>query len=159
MTVLFSNCPGFLARSGVCTSVSFATKHQNPTVAGLQNQLKIGVDKAEALHDKLEALGVLTAKDEHGLRRLVKFAEQHGDGAQNTAGEQPAADPLNAIDDETYVKVKAKVISEKRISTSFLQSEFALSEEQAKAAIERLEADGVVSEENELGGRKVLVEA
>lgn len=133
----------------------FVTKQQNATVAGLQNQLKIGIDKAEDLHERLEADGILTAKDEHGLRQLVKFAQPTVDDSQPKASK----DPLSSIDEETYVAVKAKVIAEQRISISFLQSEFALSEEQAKAAIGQLEDDGVVGEENELGGRAILVQA
>lgn len=134
----------------------FVEQQQNTTVAGLQNQLKIGTDRAEALHEKLEELGVLTAKDEHGQRRLVKFA-----GQQQATAEQPLVntDPLNNIDVETYVAVKTKVIAEQRISIGFLQAEFALSEEQAQCAIEWLETDGIVSEENELGGRAILVQA
>lgn len=131
----------------------FVIKFQNATVAGLQNQLKIDIDKAKALHVELENLGILTAADEKGERKLVRAEETPAP----VKAEQ--ADPLATIDDETYIKVKAKVIADKRISMSFLASEFALGEEQAKATLARLEADGVISEENELGGRKVLIEA
>lgn len=136
----------------------FVLKFQNVTVAGLQNQLKIDIDKAKALHVELEKLGILTAPDDKGERKLIRTGTAQQGGEQSETGAN-AGDPLATIDDETYVKVKAKVIREKRISTSFLQTEFALGEEQAEGAIARLEADGVISKPNELGGRKVLIEA
>lgn len=133
----------------------FVIKFQNATVAGLQNQLKIDIDKAKTLHVELEKLGILTEPDDNGERKLIRPDAD----APAAAEPQNSGDPMATIDDETYVKVKAKVIADKRISVGFLQAEFALGEEQALAAIARLEADGVVGEENELGGRAVLVEA
>jgi DNA segregation ATPase FtsK/SpoIIIE-like protein len=135
----------------------FVLKFQNVTIPGLQNQLKIDIDKANALHVELEKLGILSAPDEKGERKLIRSGDQQQSSEPSTGAN--AGDPLATIDDETYVKVKAKVIADKRISVGFLQTEFALGEEQARAAIARLEADGVVGEENELGGRAVLVEA
>lgn len=128
----------------------FVTSTQNGTLAGLQNQLKCNIDKAKALHDVLATEGLLSAEpNERGDRDVIR---------------KPAAEPAKqepegaAISDELYVKAKMAVITERRVSVSFLCDECAVTGEEARALLGRLEADGVVSEEDELGARKILIE-
>ena len=133
----------------------FVVKQQNGTVAGLQNFIKCNFDKAKALHDVLVAEGILSAEaNERGDRELVR-----NPGAAESG---PAEDPVpasSAISDELYVKAKLAVIAERRVSTSFICDECCVTGEEAALVLQRLEEDGVVSEENELGGRAILIEA
>lgn len=130
----------------------FVTKQQNGTVAGLQNQLKIGMDKAKALHDALAAEGLLGEPDERGDRALVRKPEPE-------AAAEPQA-PTAEVSDEIYVKAKTAILAERRTGTSFLAEVLPeASTELLQAVFARLELDGVISEENELGGRMILIEA
>lgn len=135
----------------------FVVEFQNGTIAGLQNQLKIGMDKAKALHDVLAAEGLLTEEaNERGDRRLVR--KDQPDTA--AAVEQQPSNPAIDVSDELYVKAKTTVIADRRVSTSFLAGILPDADmDTLKAIIDRLEADGVISEENELGGRAILIEA
>lgn len=131
----------------IAQAEEFAHKFQNATHAGLQNHLKINFDKAEALLQELEKRGIVSAEDGHGNRMYLRKKAQ--EAAQEPAGE--------ASDDETYFAARELVIREQRVSAGFLQSELAIGAEQAAAVIRKLEFDGVIGEENDLGGRAVLI--
>jgi len=137
----------------------FVTKQQNGTVAGLQNQLKCNHDKAKALHDVLAAEGLLSeTANERGDRELVR---KPAEDQKQEAGDEPGVDPVISaiVDDALYVKAKTAVLLERRTGTTFLMGELAIDDDLAAAVLERLQADGVVSEENEMGGRTILIDA
>lgn len=148
----------------------FVTKQQNGTLAGLQNQLKCNHDKAAALHDVLVSEGILSeTADERGNRELVRIAGQvvelattntNDDDVVDASFEEPEAPAVTqaTITDELYVKAKTAVILERRVSSSFLKGELNVDDDTAQALLVRLEADGVVSEENEMGGRAILID-
>lgn len=143
----------------------FVTKQQNGTIAGLQNQLKCNIDKAKALHDVLVAEGILSeTADERGDRTLVRTTGQvaeltaaldDSDVVDASFEETPA---ITTIDDALYAKAKTAVIIGRRVSCSFLKGELEVDDDTAQAILVRLEADGVVSEENEMGGRAILID-
>lgn len=85
-------------------------------------------------------------------------------GSKKTANPADAVDPLAnfveqiegaALSDELYTDAVLLVQREKKVSVPFLKAELAVSEEQAEAIIQRMEAEKVVSEENDMGGRAV----
>lgn len=132
----------------------FVKSFQNGTVAGLQNHLKINIDKAKALHDVLVAEGLLTEEaNDRGDRQLVRKEGAKVDPKpEDPETKHPAADGL-------YVRAKTAVITSRRVSSSFLQDELLIDEDTAAVLLARLEEDGVVSEENEMGGRAILIAA
>ncbi|MCY1457906.1 hypothetical protein D9M71_752390 [compost metagenome] len=50
------------------------------------------------------------------------------------------------------------MITERRVSVAFLCDELGVTSEEADQLLARMEEDGVVSEENELGARQILIE-
>lgn len=121
---------------------------------------------------KLQDSGVLSEPDqETGLRTLVPLDQRPmtgteikiGSGVQGAAGgyadgdalRQPEEKNQNSFDEDLYADAVLLVQREKKISLSFLKSQFQVDEETAEAMIARMEQDGVVSEENDMGGRAV----
>ena len=136
----------------------FVTKFQNGTVAGLQNQLKIGMDKAKALHDALAGEGLLSDPiNDMGDRSLSrKPAETE---ATEKTTEESAPVSVIKIDEALLMKAKTAVIITRRVSASFLKGELEVDDDTASALLEQLQASGVISEENEMGGRAILLDA
>lgn len=66
----------------------------------------------------------------------------------------PTTEPVE-LDEGLYADAVLLVQREMKVSVSFLKAEMAVSDEQADALITRMEAEGVVSEENDMGGRAV----
>ncbi len=142
----------------------FIVIQQNSTVAGLQNFLHIDRTKAEHIHTLMEDEGVLTAKDATGMRQLIRKGEattgndldepQPDLKTPDLTGEDTAVD----LTDEIYEAVKAKVIERQAISVGVIMIDHALSEEAALDAIDRLELDEVISTEDDMGGRQVLMQ-
>lgn len=125
-------------------------------------QAKVGCKKKEAgeLVLELQANGIVSEPDDDGHRTLlaplqkpaiVELLEAAGEAI---AAFVEAVEPVT-VDDGLYADACALVIREKRVSVSFLKSELAVDEDIATALINRMEADGVVSEENDMGGRAV----
>jgi ribosomal protein S25/uncharacterized protein YbjQ (UPF0145 family) len=143
---------------------AFVVEFQNGTIAGLQNQLKCSIDKARAAHDVLVSEGLLSEEaDEHGNRQFVRQQET---AKQDSQEEQPKPaddaastwEEITAVDDEIYVKAKTAVLKDRRVSVTFIKGETGAGDELAQAILARLEADGVVSEVNEMGGRTILID-
>lgn len=128
----------------------FVTRQQNATHAGLQNFLKCNFDKAEALLAHLQGEGLVTAADEKGNRELVRQSSVQQKNVQqftNAAG--------TAITDELFEKARAKVVKDQEVTKGGLAVAFDLDEDGAKALMDRLEAEGVISEADDLGQREV----
>jgi DNA segregation ATPase FtsK/SpoIIIE-like protein/uncharacterized protein YbjQ (UPF0145 family) len=147
----------------------FVITQQNGSIAGLQNQLKCNHDKAKALHDVLVAEGLLSEEaNDRGDRELVrKTVEQvfsPDSEALPTSEENAPVDESDVVDaawpdvdDALYVKAKMAVIADQRVSVSFIKGELGIDDDLAAAVMDRLQEDGVVSEENEMGGRAILI--
>ena len=144
----------------------FVITQQNGSIAGLQNQLKCNHDKAKALHDVLVAEGLLSEEaNERGDRELVrKTVDTPVTGEPETDSDSAPKDESDVVDadfpivyDSLYVKAKMAVIANQRVSVSFIKGELGIDDDLAAAVMDRLQADGVVSEENEMGGRAILI--
>lgn len=131
---------------------AFVRNIQTATHAGIQNQFKINFDKAEALLQALQERGVVTEKDEQGNRTLVRVKAEP---AATVATEDKPAIP----DAELYEHAKAKVVADQEVSAGGLAVFFDLTDERAATLMDELEMQGVISEENDLGGREVLMVA
>jgi ribosomal protein S25 len=154
--------PGFVDQAR-----AFVVEFQNGTIAGLQNQLKCSIDKARAAHDVLVSEGLLSEEaDEHGNRQFVRqqeAAKQDGQEEQPKPSDDDDVvdaswEQITAVDDEIYVKAKTAVLKDRRVSVTFIKGETGAGDELAQAILARLEADGVVSEVNEMGGRTILID-
>lgn len=139
----------------------FVIIQQNTTIPGLQNLLKIDITKAERIHQLLEEEGVLTAKDAAGSRQLKR--EGSGNDLDDTcasgAGDLTGEDTPVDLTDEIYFAIRETVVKRQSVSVGVLMVDHALPEETVLDAIERLELDEVVSPEDDMGGRHVLISA
>lgn len=141
-------------------AAEFVRKFQTATHAGLQNHLKIGFEKAGALLDRLEADGLITAADEHGIRQLVRVKAEP---TETAAAEPEKADDLpadtegfTAMSDELFDRARAKVIKDQSVSAGGLAIAFDLDDAVSAQLLDRLELEGVISEESDLGSREVF---
>ena len=107
---------------------------------------------------KLQEEGVLSEPDpETGHRTLVANGSAETSAPETrTIVEKPESNPSAGFDEDLYADAVLLVQREKKISLSFLKSQFQVDEETAEAMIARMEQDGVVSEENDMGGRAVF---
>lgn len=145
-------------------AIEFVQKNQVCATAGLQNHLKIATKKAEAVQEKLAELGHIE-KDEKGVYQIVRKSAESSDPAP-AAGDAGA--PLSfdgedetpapqSLTDELYAKIKTKVIADGRVSLGALAVAFDADPELIEEAIQRLQDDSVISEEDEeTGAREVL---
>ncbi|MCY1482344.1 Ftsk gamma domain protein [compost metagenome] len=102
--------------------------------------------------------GVISGPDEDGHRTLLLAPQTD---AAPAAEASPAKTPdtksaAPTLDDDQYADAVLLVQREQKVSISFLKSELAIDEDTAEAFIARMEVDGVVSEENDMGGRSVF---
>lgn len=150
----------------------FVVIQQNASVAGLQNLLKIGYEKAIAILKILEGEGHVawSGDDVNGQYELVrqktavdKILEESGPVAtpdnSEPAGDTSGAvsfDSIDTLTDELYERIKAKVIADQTVSAGAISVSFDCEFEVAEEAVERLEVEGVISEEDEMGGREIL---
>jgi DNA segregation ATPase FtsK/SpoIIIE-like protein len=149
----------------------FVVIQQNASVAGLQNLLKIGYEKAIAILKILEGEGKVqwVGDDVNGQYELVRrssapssepaeAAGGSGDDAEpgDTSAAPVSFDTVDELTDDLYDKIKAKVIADQSVSAGALSVAFDCEFEVAELAIERLETEGVVGEEDDMGGREVL---
>lgn len=148
----------------------FVIIQQNTTRAGLQNFLKCDVTKAEAYLQALEDEGTLTAKAADGNRKLIRKQDQDQDGdgldGLDDGGDEFHADDLEAdekgftvLSDEVFIRARDKVVKDQRVSAEGLAIAFDLTTEDAATLMDRLELDGVISVEDDLGGRTIMIPA
>ena len=161
----------------------FVIIQQNGTLAGLQNFLKCDITKARAIHALLQEEGLLTAPvNDREDRNLVRDGEGQQDQQDQQAG-QPGGDgqkfdgfedlnteakeisvvdgnsrgPKSELTDDIYAEIMALVIQRQSASLSTITTTLGVTDEVASDALDRLEMEGVVSEEDDLGGRSVLM--
>lgn len=129
----------------------FVTGQQNATFGGLQNFLMIDIRKADAIFKLLEGEGVVRYEGDEktGNYVLVRSSDIQAEEAGAPAPERN----FNELCD----LVRAKVIESGQVSVGALTVAFDASVEDIEQAIDALEMDGVVSEEDDLGGRTVLM--
>lgn len=162
----------------------FIIIQQNGTLAGLQNFLKCDITKARAIHALLQEEGLLTSPvNDREDRNLVRAGEGQQDQQDQQAG-QPGGDvqkfdgfedlnteakeipvvqgnshgPKAELTDDIYAEIMVLVIQRQSASLSTITTTLGVTDEVASDALDRLEMEGVVSEEDDLGGRSVLMQ-
>lgn len=130
-------------------AIAFVTEHRTPTTAGIQNILSVGYEKAAAILAELARQGVVVAQDDG------KYAMPSLGGAAETTAE-PGGEGTSKLTDELYEKMKAKTIKDQMVSAGGMAVAFDTSIPVADDAIERMELEGVISEEDEMGQRTVF---
>lgn len=137
-------------------AIEFVQRNQVCTTAGLQNGLKIATKKAEAVQLKLAELGKITL-DDQGVYQIVREKPAVAGGASLSFDGDDADDAPKTLTDELYEQIKAKVIKDGRVSVGALSVAFDVEAELIDEAIQRLQDDSVISEEDEeTGAREVL---
>lgn len=130
----------------------FIAEVRTPTIAGIQNVLGIGFQKAEAVLAELARLGHIVA-EEDGSYSMPK-----AETAPKGKAKDKAADPLiSSLDEATYEAIKAGVIEKQSVAMIAITIKHGVTDEVAEEAIDRLEMELVVSPEDEMGGREVLI--
>lgn len=125
----------------------FVVGQQNTTLAGMQNQFKVGADKARAVFAALVESGDVVAGE-----GLDKWELVRKEAEVNDAGDSAEVGKMTV---NLYEAIKASVIKRNAVSAGVIMIEHEVSEEIALAAIDQLEDEGVVNEEDEIGGRSV----
>lgn len=157
----------------------FVRKQQTTAVAAIQNQFKCNFDKGNAILAALEERGVVTAADEKGERQLIRTqapgvvtdqqieigvtdtdssANDTGTQADDTDGHHLETDANGFVimSDELVALATAKVRKDGKVSKGALAVTYDLDDTVADQLIDRLELEGVISPEDDLGGREVI---
>lgn len=187
-----------LTSKSVEDAKAFILNQQNTSLAGLQNHLKIGIDKAQAHLDRQLADGVIVlddksetgysivrevaadkAVDELAAKRLANggagetiplsemqeryaggdsstFDGQGGEAVDLTGDQFGGDDEPVALTDELYEEIKAHVLKKGKVSSGTIMVTFSLGDDTVIKALERLELDGVITEENDMGIRSII---
>lgn len=139
----------------------FIADHRTPTIAGIQNVLSIGFQKAEAVLAELARNGEIIA-EEDGSYGMPK-AEMAAKGKVKTITETPDANGdlviREVLTDEIYEEIKARVIEKQSVAMIAITLAHNVTDEVAEDAIDRMELEGVISIEDELGCREVIEQA
>lgn len=141
----------------------FIRDQQVCTVSGIQNGLKIGAVKATAVLDQMAEEGIVefvgdSKSGEYKLVRkdLAPTVEPNESGDSVDEGTHLAPTELT---DDIYSQIKAKVLETGKVSVGALSITFNLDDEIVEQAVDRLELEGVVTEENEMGLRLIISSA
>lgn len=164
---------------------AFIDNQQVVTVSGVQNQLKIGALKAVAVMEQMceEGLVEFVGDEKSGEYRKVHAKPNDPEPAAKPskakATKAKAVDPVDealadltfdgepdapgdaqpvvtTLTDDLYDQIKAKVIKDNKVSVGALSIAFDVDGEVVEQAVERLEMEGVISEENEMGMHEVI---
>lgn len=153
----------------------FITDVRTPTIAGIQNVLGIGFQKAEAVLAELARNGEILEEEDGTYRMpptvapdkpLTKKQQAEADKAaqaavveeqekqfeEDNAGEGLLIDNLT---DDVYEAIKAGVIEKQSVAKIAITIKHGVTDEVAEQAIDRMEMEGVISELDEMGGREV----
>jgi ribosomal protein S25 len=149
----------------------FITNQQVCTVSGIQNGLKIGAVKATAVLEQMAAEGLVvfvgdSKSGEYQLKRdkspADKIIEQVADPVDEALddltfdGEDDSADDAT-LTDELYAKIKAYVIKSGKFSVGSVLVTLGIdSDVVVEEAAIRMEREGLLTEENEMGLREIV---
>jgi ribosomal protein S25 len=132
----------------------FITDVRTPTIAGIQNVLGIGFQKAEAVLAELARKGEIVA-EEDGSYSMPKAIKTLVDPVDDQDGPAIHAE----LTEDLYQSIKAGVIEKQSVAKIAITIKHGVTDEVADDAIDRLEMEGVISAEDEMGGREVLEQA
>lgn len=158
----------------------FIADVKTPTIAGIQNVLSIGFQKAEAVLAELARNGVIVAEEDgtysmpKAAKPLTKKQQAEADKAAAKAEAESSEEAQQSIDDhqedaeltssglhesltdEIYEAIKAQVIKKQSVAKIAITIAHNVSDEVADDAIDRMELEGVISDMDEMGGRVVF---
>lgn len=113
----------------------------------------------------LASNGIISAPDEEGLRTLIPSDQRpmtaaevkHNQAIQEKTTKAAIESPAKpeAFSEDQYMDAVLLVQREKKVSVSFIKSNFAVDEATADAIIFKMEQDGVISAPNDMGGRAI----
>lgn len=145
---------------------AFVEQYRTPTTAGVQNALSIGFNKAEAILAELARQGLIIAEEgEKGPtysmpplaeKPLTKAQQKKADEALEKAIEAQDFTGTKTLTDDLYAAVKSRVIKDQKVSAGGLSVIFGVDIPVIDEAIDRLEMETVISEEDEMGSRVVF---
>lgn len=156
---------------------AFIDNQQVVTVSGVQNHLKIGAVKAEAVLSQMETEGRVkfVGDSKSGEYQKVHTASNvekpeaakdpvdealddltfDGDGGSTDVGFDVETDA--GLTDELFAKIKAHIIKTGKFSVGSILVTMDITDDQlVDQAAARLEAEGILSEENEMGVRTLI---
>lgn len=169
-----------LTPKSVIQAKEFILGQQNTSLAGLQNHLKIGIDKAQAHLDRQVEDGVivLDAKSETGYSIVrepagvlvdetvekgasvdtsnLSFDGEPGEQADLTGDQFGADDKPVELTDELYEKIKAHILKKGKVSSGTIMITFSLGDDTVNQALDRLEMEHVITAENDMGIRSII---
>lgn len=117
----------------------------------------------------LAANGIISEPDDDGVRTLIPSDQRRMTAAEVKHGAGNSAPKTSDLmtfkkfenkeeinfDEDQYADAVLLVQRERKVSLSFLKSNFSVDEATAESMILRMEQDGVISEANDLGGRSI----
>lgn len=151
---------------------AFIDNQQVVTVSGMQNHLKIGAVKAGAVLEQMETEGrvkfvgdsksgeyqkVHTAKAD-GADKIINDLTFDGDDAPLLDADEHDDSP-GCLTEDLVGKIKDRILTTKKISIGDLSIAFDIDADLAEEALERLELEGVISAESDMGIRTITEEA
>lgn len=151
---------------------AFIDNQQVVTVSGVQSHLKIGTVKAEAVLSQMETEGrvkfvgdsksgeyqkVHTSKADTA-DKMIDDLTFDGDDAPLLDADEPDNSP-GCLTEELVTKIKDRILTTKKISVGDLSIAFDIDADLAEEALERLELEGVISAESDMGIRTISEEA
>lgn len=148
----------------------FITNQQVCTVSGIQNGLKIGAVKATAVLDQMAAEGLVafvgdSKSGEYQLNRvkspvdkIIEKVDPVDEAIDDLTfdGEDDSTDDA-VLTDELYAKIKAHVVKTGKFSVGSVLVTLDIANDQiVEQAAERMELEGLLTEENEAGIRTLV---
>lgn len=138
-------------------AIKFIEDVRTPTIAGIQNVLSIGFQKAEAVLAELARLGNIVA-EEDGSYSMPKASKSDAKRREE-AGLNETGLLIAKLDEDLYQEIKAGVIEKQSVSMIAITIKHGVTDEVAEEAIDRMELEGVVTIEDDMGGRDVIEQA
>lgn len=153
---------------------AFIDNQQVVTVSGMQNHLKIGAVKAGAVLEQMEAEGrvkfvgdsksgeyqkVHTVKTDPADKMINDLTFDGDDNpitpeVEQLLNQNVELSPIE-LTEELVAKIKDRILTTKKISVGDLSIAFDIDADLAEEALERLELEGVISPESDMGIRTI----
>lgn len=142
-------------------AVKFIDDVRTPTIAGIQNVLSIGFQKAEAVLAELARLGHIVAEEDGSYSMPKAETKPSKTEAQlnEEAGLNESGLLIAKLDEDLYQEIKAGVIEKQSVSMIAITIKHGVTDEVAEEAIDRMELEGVITIEDDMGGRGVIEQA
>ena len=145
----------------------FVVTNKNASIAGLQNRLSIGFNKANALLEALAAEGVVefVGSDIDGQwemvsKKVAALSVEEIEGAELAyVPSRESRLEIVELTESLMQKIREKTVRDGEVYASGLIVSFDMPEDLANTAIERLELEGFISAEDDMGLRTIIGKA